>query len=91
MAKGVSGDKWNLGAMKDMTTEKFWAWAKVDAIDESGDIFTGQNRCNYFGKELWFELGNSMWKKHQRTFQDHVKYIHNNTVKHFRLGILHCA
>ena len=30
-----------------------------------------------------------MWRKHRSTFQDHGKYIHNDTVKPFRLYIIH--
>ena len=68
--------------------EQIYAW---EAIDRPVDIFTGPDRCNYFEKELWFKLGNSMWRKHQKTFQDHVKYIHNDIVKSFRVGILQYA
>ena len=32
-----------------------------------------------------------MWKKHWSVFQDHVKYIHNETVKPFIFGILQYA
>ena len=30
-----------------------------------GDIFSGPDRCNYYKKELWFELGKSTWRKYQ--------------------------
>ena len=29
-----------------------------------------------------------MWRKHRSTSQDHVKYIHNEIVKPFGLGII---
>ena len=32
-----------------------------------------------------------MWRKHRSTFQYHVKYIHNDIVKPFRVGILQYA
>ena len=32
-----------------------------------------------------------MWRKNRITFQDHVKYTHNNIVKTFRVGILQYA
>ena len=32
-----------------------------------------------------------MWRKQRITFQDHVKYIHNDTVKPFRFTILRYA
>ena len=36
-------------------------------------------------------MGKSMWRKHRSVFQDHVKYIHNDIVKHFRVWSLHYA
>ena len=30
-----------------------------------------------------------MWKSHRSTFRDHVKYIHNDIMKPFRVGIIH--
>ena len=32
-----------------------------------------------------------MWRKHRRTFQDHVKYTHNDIVNPFRVTILQYA
>ena len=69
--------------------EQFWAWDKLDAIGGAGDLFTIPYRCNYFEMELWFELGKIIWSKHWGTFQDHVKYIHNDIVKPFRFVIFH--
>ena len=37
---------------------------------------------------MWFNLVNSMWKKHRSTLQDYVKYTHNDILKPLRLGIL---
>ena len=71
--------------------EQFWAWDKVDFIDSSGYMLLVWDRCDYFEKEIWFELGNSMWRKHQITFQDHVKYIQDYIVKHFRFSIIQYA
>ena len=28
-----------------------------------------------------------MWRKHRYIFQNHINYIHNDTVKPFRVGI----
>ena len=47
--------------------------------------------CAYFEKDLWFELVKSMWCNHSSTFQDHVKYIHNDIVKPFRFLTLQYA
>ena len=65
--KGLSGDQWSLGLAKGVSMEQFWNWAKVDAIDGSGDPISGSERCTYFGKELWFDLGNIMQRKHMLT------------------------
>ena len=89
LSKGIDGDQWTLGATKDVTMEKFWTWAKVDYLDALGDVYLGKDRCLDFKKYIWFELGKSMWKKYQSVFQDHVKYIHNDIVKPFIVGILH--
>ena len=48
-------------------------------------------KCINFDNELWFYLGNSMCKKHRSVFQDHIKYIYNDIVKLFRVGILRQA
>ena len=32
-----------------------------------------------------------MWRKHRSVFYDHVKYIHNDIAKPFRLGIIQYA
>ena len=32
-----------------------------------------------------------MWKKHQSVFQDHIKYIHSDILKTFRVGIIQYA
>ena len=73
---------------KSLTMEQFWDWSKVETINGAGDLFTGPDRCTYFEKELWFELIKGMWRKQRITFQDHVKYIHNDIVKPFRFIIL---
>ena len=87
LEKGISRYQWNLGGTNNVTIEQFWDWVKLNAIDGAGDIFTGPKWCNYFEKELWFQLVNNMWRKHWSTFQDHAKYIHNDTVKNFRFRI----
>ena len=71
--------------------EQLQNWAKVNAIKGSGDPISGLDRCTYFEKQLWLELENSMWSKHRSTFQDHVKYIHNDIVNPFIFGVLQYA
>ena len=68
--------------------EKFWTWSKVDAIEGLGDHISGLEPYTYFEKDLWFDLGKRMWRKQRSNFQDHVKYIHNDTVNPFRVGII---
>ena len=45
-------------------------------------------KCVDFKKDIWFELGKCMWRKHHSIFQDHLKYICNDIVKSFRVGII---
>ena len=71
--------------------EQLWTWTKTDALYGSDDIYLGPNRCSDFEKDIWFELGKSMWKRHHRIYQGHVKYIHNDIVKTFRVIILQYA
>ena len=35
-AKGIAGDKWALGATKDVTMDQFWNWKNIDGVDASG-------------------------------------------------------
>ena len=89
--KGSAGNVWTPGADKTVTMEHLWNWDKVDGRDAEGDPTSGAENCTYFEKELWFELGKSMWMKHRSLFQDHVKYIHNDIVNPLRSGILQDA
>ena len=73
LSKGIAGYQWTLGATKDVTMKQFWDWDKVEAINRSGYMCTCPDRCNYLEKELWFELGNIMWRKNWSNFQDNVK------------------
>ena len=50
-------------------------------------VFTGVERCTEFEEYMWFDMGKSMWRKHCSIFQYHVKYIHNDILKPFRVGI----
>ena len=44
LEKGVYGQQWTLVETKDVTMEQFWAWAEVDFIYGSGDMFLGTYR-----------------------------------------------
>ena len=46
-----------------------------------------RNKHVNFERELWFQLGKFMLKKHRNVYQDHLKYIHHDIVKPFRVKI----
>ena len=63
----------------------------MDGNDGTGYPINGEERCAYFEKEFWFKFGKSMWRKKRSIFQDHVKYLHNDIVNPFRVGITQYA
>ena len=89
--KEISGYQWTLVAKNNVTMEQFRDWEKVDSINVSGDLFTGPYYCTYFENDFWFDLRIIMWRKHSSTFQNHLKYIHNDIVNPFRVVILQYA
>ena len=91
LAKVISWYHWTLGARKYVTMEQFWNWENQDDINGSVHMYLGCDRCIDFDKYIWFELWNSMQKIYPNTVQDHVKYIHNDTVKPFRVDIIQYA
>ena len=42
----------------------------------------------YFERELWFDLGECIQRKHWSVYKNHMKYVRNNIVKPFKLKIL---
>ena len=86
--KDLAGDKWELGALNGISTDDFWDWAKKDGIGYVGDSYLGLDECVDFDKEIWLELGKCMWRKHRSIYQDHLKYVRNDTVKNSRVRIL---
>ena len=90
-AKGIAVDQWTLSEAKDVTMEQVWTWTKQYGTDANRNYYLGMDKCINFDKDIWFKLGKSMRKKHWSVFQDHVKYIHNDIVKPFRVGILQYA
>ena len=87
-ARGLDVNQWNIGAAKSVTMDQLWTWDKVDGSDTLRKPISGADGCTYFEKELCCDLEKSMWRKHRSAFQDHVKYMHNDIVKPFRVGIL---
>ena len=73
LEKGLSGDQWSIGLVKSVTMEQFYTWDKDDWHERTWDPISGAEHCAYFEKELWFELGKRMWRKHRSVFQDNVK------------------
>ena len=48
--------------------EDFWTWYKSDGLDANLDPIMEEDLCENFEKELLFELGESMWRRHQSIF-----------------------
>ena len=86
--KELAGDEWNLKKLTGISTEAFWTWAKTDTTGYDGHAYLVLDKCVNFERELWFELGKYMWRKHRSFYQDHTKYIGNDIVKSFRVKIL---
>ena len=89
LGKDLVGDKCTLVNLKGLYIEDFWTWDTSDGVGYDGDAYLVLEKCVEFEKELWSELGKLIWRKHRSVFQDHLKYIHNDIVKPFRVGILH--
>ena len=51
------GDKWDLCALKELSIDNFWTWAKKDGIAYDGYAYLGIDKYVNFEKYLWFELG----------------------------------
>ena len=78
----------NLGKLKELSTDEFWTWAKSDGIGYDGDAYLVLDKCVELKKDLWFELGKAMWRKHRSVYQDYLKYICNDIVKPLCVVIL---
>ena len=91
LAKDLAGDSWYLGALKDLYRDNFWTWAKKDIIGFDRDAYLGWEKLVDFEKELWFELGEYMWRKNRSVYQDHLKYVRNDIVNPFHVIILRYA
>ena len=88
LVKDLSGDEWTLGNMTGLATEEFWNWEKTDTTGYDGNLYLAIDECIYFERELWFESGNCICRKHRSVYQDHTKYIHNYIVKPVKVKIL---
>ena len=86
--KEIAGDHRKIGPTKDLTMVQLWSLVKTHANSWSWDMYLVRNRCIDLGREIRFELGNSMCKRHSSIYQCYVKYTHNDIMKPFRVGIL---
>ena len=91
LVKGIAGYQWIIGPTKDVTMEQLCTWGKQYYINISGGMYLVRNICIEFDKDIWFKLGKIMLKRHRIILQDHVKYIHNDIVKPFRVSIIQYA
>ena len=80
-AKEFAGDEWTLGDMNRLAAEDFWTRAKTDTTGYDGHTYPDIDKCVDFEKELWFELGKCIRRKHQSVYQDHMEYVCNDIVK----------
>ena len=85
--KEVSGYQRTIKSAKRVYIKQFWTWSKLDVIYRAGDLFTGLEYCAHFEKAFWFQMKKSIWRKHRSNFHNHVKYVHNDIVKPFRVSI----
>ena len=88
LAKELLGDEWTLGDMSGLSTEDFWTWKKADTTGYDGHPYLAIDNFVDFERELWFELGKCMWRKHRSYFQDHMNYVCNYILKPFKFKIL---
>ena len=52
LAKGLAGDSWNLGKLKELSIDNFLTWANKHGICYEGDAYLGQEKYVEFKKEL---------------------------------------
>ena len=88
LAKELAGDKWTLGELAGLSVKNFWTWAKMDTTGYDGHVYLARKKCVKFERELCFDLGKCMWRKHRSIYHNHMKYIHNDIVKTFKVKIL---
>ena len=86
--KELAVDEWNLGELKGISADDFWTWAKTGTAGYDGHAYLGMDKWFNFEKDICFELGKWMCRKHWSVYQDHLEYICNGSVKPFRVGIL---
>ena len=88
LAEEFAGDEWTLVKLNGLSAEDFCNWAKTDTMGYDGHDYLNMDQCFYFNRELWFELGKCMWRKHRSVYQYHINYVRNDIVKLFKVKIL---
>ena len=73
MEKELTGDKWTLSALKELSTDEFLTWGNKYCIVYDRDAYLELDKSANFEKDIWFNLGNCMWRKHQSVYQDHLE------------------
>ena len=71
--------------MNGIAAEDFWTWTKIDTTVYDGYTYLDIDMWVNFERELWFELGNWMWRKHRSVYQDHMMYVRNYILKPFKV------
>ena len=84
-AKEIVGDEWNLRELTELSAEDLWNWDKTDTMGYDRHPFLARDKCAEVERELWFELGEYMWRKHRSVYQYHMKYIHKYIVNPFKI------
>ena len=51
--KELTGDKWDLGDLKGITTEYLWVWANKGGIGYDGHAYLGIDKCIDFERDLF--------------------------------------
>ena len=75
----------------NVTIEQFEYLDNEDCVNSGGYAVTGVNISIDFKKELWFDMGKSMWRKYLYVSQGHVKYNRNDILNLFRTVIVQYA
>ena len=86
--KELAGVEWTSGDMTGLAMEECWNWAKTDTTGYGQHPYLAIDKCVYFDRQLWLELGKCMWRKHRSVYQYHMKFVRNDIVKPFKVKIL---
>ena len=82
-AKEITGDDWDLVNLHGLSAEDLWTWANTYTTGYDVHGYFAWYNCVNFRKELWFELGKCIWRKHRNVYHNHMKYVCNDIVKPF--------